>query len=364
MTTEASSTSTTSTPEEIPAPASMTAMVMPTVREESFSEDGTLLFTLSFPRFQLFLGNQDLEETVTGVLQERMRGILSDAEEIGGAAEEDYLIADFDNWTPYSCSIAYTPTRLDRSILSLFGNRTRYSGGAHPSHITDSVTFDLHTGKTLELSDILVTLEDIPTVCSLVLEALSEKSDTLSYGYEEIVKDCFDGDLSDVPQWYFSRTGLCFHFSPYTIAPYSAGTVIAEIPYGDLQSVLLDTYLPVSVEDATGSIYVQSAGEDKSPAFLADVILSEAASPITLYSDAKVADVRIETGAPLSDGIGFISTGVVFMADTLNLGEGVRLYADLSQPDLLLRLVYRSGEHEVSSLITVDAAGNVVLAGS
>lgn len=363
LATEASN-STTSTPEEAPASDSMTALVMPTVHEESFSDDGTPLFTLSFPRFQLLLGNAELEETITGALHERMRGILSDAEEIGSAAQEDFLYADPAYWSPYSCSVAYTPTRLDNSILSLFGNRSRYSGGAHPSHVTDSVTFDLHTGKALELTDILRTSEDIQTLCTLVLASLAEKADTLSYGYEETVTEAFGGDLSNVPQWYFSRTGLCFHFPPYAIAPYSSGTIIAEIPYEDLQTVLQETYFPITSADATGSIYVQSGEEDKLFDFTADVVLAENADPIFLYSDAKVADVRIETGTPLSDGTGFISTGVIFMADTLNLGEGIRLYADLFQPDLLLRLVYRSGEHEVSSLITMDAAGNAVLAGS
>lgn len=347
-----------------PDTPSMHALSMPTVKEEAFSEDGTLLFTMSFPRFQMFLGDQALEEAIIGDLQQRMNGILTASEEVYAAAQEDYLLVEPADWQPYSYGVAYTPTRLDQTVMSLFGNRSRYSGGAHPAWVTDSVTYDLQTGTALELADILCTGYSNDKLCSLVLKALSDKAQTLSFGYEEIVTQRFADGSDQPPQWYFSRTGLCFHFPPYDIAPYSSGTVIAEIPYQQLEGLLQEQYFPCAAAIATGSMYAQSHSEVTSSGFtfMAEVELTESDTPIVLYSDATVTDMRIETGTVLDDDGSFISTGVVFMADAVRIGEGITLHADLSDTDTVLRLVYRSADHEVSSLITWDpSSGNVVL---
>lgn len=341
----------------------MHALVMPTVREDISAEDGTLIFTMSYPNFQVVLNDPALEERITGLLHERLNGILSAAEEIHQSAESDYASTDPEYWYAYSLDVSYTPTRLDQSVLSLFGNRSRYSGGAHPSWVTDSVTYHLQTGEVLELEDILVSGYSKEALCSLVLKSLKDKADTLSHGYEEIITDRFTLQEEQPSRWYFSRTGLCFHFPPYDIAPYSSGTIIAEIPYQELQGLLREDLFPAPASDAAGSMYAQ-AYTDQTFTCTAEVSLSSTAAPVVLYSDATVTDVRIETGSLLSDRSGFISSGVVFMADALDIGDAILLYADLSDSQQLLRLVYRSGEHEVSSLITQDAAGNVVLSGS
>lgn len=340
---------------------SMHALALPTVREEIFSDDGTLLFSLSYQKTDVIVNDETAQETILGDLQTRIGGILTEADQIYAAAQLDYPEAEY--WSHYFIDFSYTPTRLDQEILSLFGNQTSYSGGAHPSLITDSVTYDLKTGQVLELKDILCSGYNQDTLCNLLLKSLEGKAAELSYDYQQIVTERFTGDAANIQDWYFSRSGLCFHFPPYDIAPYSSGTIIAELPYTELTGLLREEYFPTQTEASTGSMYahVDSAETSARFDFVTDVVLAESSTPIILYSDASVTNLRIEIGTQLEDSNTFISSGVVFMADQVSIGDAIRIYADFTDISNLLRLVYYSGDHEVSALISLDSTTNNVI---
>ena len=217
---------------------SMNALALPSTTEEVYSNDHTLLFTLSSQNVSIDLDNDVLEELIISDLQSRTGDTLSEADQICRDAWSDQ--PEHPNWSNYFLNVSYTPTRLDQVLLSLFRNDVSYSGGAHPFVYTDSVTYDLQTGAALELQDIFRSDYSQDVLCALVLKALDGKSEELSYNYQEIVTGQFSEENEIKKDWYFSKNGLCFHFSPYEIAPYSSGTIIAEIPYEELQGILLE----------------------------------------------------------------------------------------------------------------------------
>ena len=274
---------------------------------------------------------------------------------------EDYPNSEY--WAPYFINKNYTPTRIDQSVLSLFGNLVTYSGGPHPFLVSESVTYDMTTGDPLTLDDILAAEFPRENLASLIINALSDQVDELHYDYDTSITERFSADCGGITDWYFSRTGLCFHFSPYDIAPYSSGTIIAELPYDTLTDILLEKYFPIKVEDATGSMYAETFLDDDTErfTFTAEVELTEEGSQVLLYSDATVTDVRIETGMWYSDSARYISSATVFAADTIGIGNAIKLSADLSDENSILRLVYRSGDQEVSALIVYDEAGDSIL---
>ena len=132
----------------------MNAIALPFVKETTASEDGTQLFSLSFQRTQVTLSNTAAEEKILGDLQSRNGSILENAYQIEAQAYSDYSESEY--WNSYFVDIAYTPTRVDQTVLSLFGNTSCYSGGPHPSLIPDCVTYDVETGSVLYLDDILI----------------------------------------------------------------------------------------------------------------------------------------------------------------------------------------------------------------
>lgn len=346
-------------PEDLSQP--MHAIFLPKVREAVLADDGTELFTLSFQKTQLILNGTDIEEVIVGNLQSRMNGILSSAAEIEAQAREDY--PQFEYWNSYFIDITYTPTRIDQAVLSLFGNLSTYSGGTHPMLITESVTYDIETGSVLTLGDIVSEDCTGEALSTLILESLAPMNSELYYDYDVVVKDQFSSNFTSISQWYFSRTGLCFHFSPYEIAPYSSGTIIAEIPYHKLEGILLQKYMPVTIMDATGSMYAEMYLDDDAErfAFTAEVELTEEGSEILLYSDDTVTDVRIESGTWYTDGSQYIANSTVFAADAIGIGNAIKLTADLLDESTALRLIYCSDDQEVSAFIMYDETGDSIL---
>ena len=164
-------------------------------------------------------------------------------------------------------------------------------------------------------------------------------------------------------QRYGKITGLCFHFAPYIIAPYASGTIIAEIPYDLLESVLKEQYLPSEQVKATGSMYAEVYLEDDSERFpsLSHIELDPDGTQVLLYPDANVTDVRIEIGNWSSDASTYIPVSTVFAADIMGLGNAIVIHADFSEDAPVLRLNYRSDEQDASAFIVYDQEGDSIL---
>lgn len=341
--------------------SSMYAIVLSPTKETVAADDGTCLFSLSFQSTQILLQNQALEERIIGDLQTRTAPVLSYAEQIEAQAHLDYTGDSY--WSEYFIDISYTPTRLDQAVLSLFGNAFSYSGGPHPSLMTTSVNYDLQTGDVMFLDDILTPECSSDTLYQMVLNSLSDQADELYYDYADALGDRFTGELHSIQDWYFSRNGLCFHFAPYDIAPYSSGTIIAELPYHSLTGILKEQYLPQVPLEATGSMYAETYLEDDSErlTFIAHVPLVANGTEVLLYPDASVTDLRIETGTLYSDSNQYIPGATVFAANIMNVGDAIRLTADWNEPDTLFRLIYRSNDQEFSAFITYDDIGDSIL---
>ena len=95
--------------------------------------------------------------------------------------------------------------------------------------------------------------------------------------------------------------------------------------------------------------------------FLAEVELDPDGTEILLHTDDTVTDVRIEAGTWSSDGSRYIPMSTVFAADAVGLGNGILITADLSDEAPALRLVYRSGDQEVSAFIIYAEEGDAIL---
>lgn len=340
----------------------MHAISMVNVSEDTHADDGTVIFTNSYQKIGLILNGNDAQSVIAEDLDRRTAAFLSDHADIISDAQEHYAMNPAD-WYPYFTDISYTPTRIDQSVMSLFCNYSVYYGGVHPSYITDSVTYDLSTGKTLNLGNILADSCTSSDLYTLVDTALAPDADALYFDYQDWLQDIFSVDLNKITNWYFSRAGLCFHFAPYEIAPYSSGTIIATIPYEQLEGILTEEFYPTELKDSNGSLYVEFFLPDDTErfTFLAEIELDADGTDILIHPDATVSDVRIESGEWSSDGSRFIPVSTVFAADAVGLGNGILLTADLSSEASALRLVYNSGGQEVSAFIIYDEAGDAIL---
>ena len=204
---------------------------MKTVQHSIHAEDGTQLLTLSYPQWSLTLENQDIAKTIQADLETQIGLWFSPARELEEIARKAY--ADQATWNPWYAKLEGEVTRLDGQYLSLYFTYTEFCGGMHANQNTYSVTYDCRTGKKLALSALLA---DSGYLATMINTQLAPLADRLFDDYEAIVGNLLSGDT--VRNWYLSSTGLCFHFAPYEIGPFSSGIITVEIPYNQLEGLL------------------------------------------------------------------------------------------------------------------------------
>ena len=167
-----------------------------------------------------------------------------------------------------------------------------------------SVNYNMLTGDVLDLKSILA--DGKGNLPQLVIQALRniQAEKRLYDGFEDIVNQRFNRDLTGDEEWYFSHTGLCFPFAPYELAPYSSGVIVAEVPYSSLLGTLKDAYFPGELEVGNGKIASEKFDTATVSRFsrMAELNLASDGEMLVLYTDAVVDHIRIEiTGATMED---------------------------------------------------------------
>lgn len=337
--------------------APMTALSVPILSEESRSDDGTLLFTYSYQDFSLILQDPHVAEEIMLDFLNRVDFNNSAAKEVYEAAQTAYTGQS--DWTPYFYSELYSPVRLDQSILSLYGSESFYDGSPRSTSVNLSVTYDLLTGKVIEeITEILTPDYSAETLCQLIIDALSEHANNgiLFADYEYIISDMFATN-TPVETWYLSENGLCFYFNPYEIAPYSAGTVVAKVPYESLNGLLKDPYFPAEQADLYGTVIVEPLADTADFTQIAEVVLDDDAEQYLIYTDGTLFDLRLEIGTMAEGSETATQDMTVFAAAALSTEDALVVQCT-SETLAALRLTYQSGgiteTQDISTLIPTD----------
>ena len=319
--------------------------LIPTTEAEILP-DGTVLFEYNYPTISLSLPDGDMAETVMLDFLNRIDATRPAAQQVKEAAEEYYTGKS--GWSSYFYNLTFSPMRVDTGILSLYGMESSYSGGMHPNHNACAVNYDLSTGKTLKLRHVLSETVTADTISRLICDVLEQQAEQLFNDYALCVEDRFAGDFGADEQWYFSDSGLCFFFSPYEIAPYNAGTIIAEIPYNKLTGILQDNFFPGETVATNGNIKVQSIKDmsilDDYSSY-AEITLAQDGHAILITSNnSLVYHVKVELGDWNADGSVFTPYNTVFAANALNPHDAIILKAEISEDLPNIRIQFTSAE--------------------
>lgn len=308
------STETTQPPALLQIP--LTAAAMPVISQTYSHSDGTELFTYVFQDIALTLEDPQAAEAVVLDLLNLTDFDNSPAPGILSTAREEYTGQE--DWTPYTCSILLDPMRLDRAVLSLYGQQV-VSDRNPRSAAKLSVTYDLLSGHRLSLKDILVSDYSADALSSLITEAVASLADdgVLYSDYAYVISDMFSTN-TPVQTWYLSQNGLCFYFAPYEIAPYSAGTVVAEVPYPLLTQLLKPEYFPAEQVETKGSVLLEPFADAELSNFsqFAELIQDADGDEYLLHTDGVLQNLRLEIGTWSNDG-NFTPEATVFAAEAL-----------------------------------------------
>ena len=325
----------------------MYAISLPPVAESVKADDGTVIFNSAYQNISLTLPEQEVADNIIVDFLNRTDKLIQHAESTLTSAKQAYIPGS--EWSPYVLQLRYAPQRLDAGILSLYGEKTSYTGAAHASVFGESVTYDLLTGDVLSLDDIMLDNVTGDTLCKLVTNALNaqvaEEKLMLFTTFDETLKQLFRGNLAAYEDWCFTTKGLLFYFDPYEIAPFSTGIVSVEIQYCDLTGLLKDAYFPAEEDLTTGNLNVTALTAEQAEQYtqISEIILEEGTTQVLLYTDGAVSDIRITTDTDTT----------VFAAYTLTPGDAIMVESDLASA--ALSVSYRTGNQYVTqSILTKD----------
>lgn len=330
--------------------APMVAVSMPLYAEET-TQDGTKIFYYTHQDLSLIMSDPMVADKIHVDFLNRTDFENSAAKSILQSAQTDF--SGKNDWTPYFYSIIYNPTRLDQSILSFYGTETSYHSGPRTASVNLSITYDLTTGNALSLREILLANYSAEDLSNLIVEALSPYADKelLFWDYKDIITEMFFTN-TPVDSWFFTSDGLCFYFNPYEIGPYSTGTVLAEVPYEKLGTLLKETYFPAEQVDFIGKLITKNFEETDTTNYnqLAEVVLDEDGSRMLVATDGTLFKLRLEIGSWSDGSNAFTSVATVFATEAITVGNAVIIQA---KPETLanLRLTYETEGVSVSQKI-------------
>lgn len=133
--------------------------------------------------------------------------------------------------------------RSDSTVISFDESSSIYTGGMHPNGGCLGATFDVKTGRKLELADIL---KDEPGFYEAAVDYLTDwmarNFGEKSFGQEKrnYVASTFDEDRT--VNWYLNGAGIVIIYNPYEVADHAAGTIEITLPYGLFYEYMKEEY--------------------------------------------------------------------------------------------------------------------------
>lgn len=342
----------------------MYSVTLSNIEATEKAEDGTILLTTKHQNISLVLPEQEVADAIILDFLGRMDQGMQHAESMLSSAKEAYSMME--NWASALLLNYYSTRRIDTSVLSLHGmQRTYQPGAAHSYESGKSVTYDLLTGKVLQLPDILSHNVTGDSLLQVVLNALestdSSHRPNLFPSHKDSLKQFFSVELAKMDNWYLSDDCLVFYFDPYEIGPYSEGIIEIAIPYSELTGILKDAYFPAEADKSIGVIKCtpfEDANLDDFTQF-SEVILNEGADKILLYTDGTVSNIRIcagPKGTLFADNVSHEDH--VFASYTLTPGDAIMIEANLSETTLLVGYQADDG-YRISTVIMEN--GNITI---
>ena len=341
----------------------MISVSVPVVSESTQAANGATVFTYTYQNISLILPDPEVASRVTVDFLNRIDQTAATANELRKSAQAAY--SGSGNWSPYQYQIIYAPKRIDENVLSFLGNNASYSGASHPDSVYISANYDLVTGNAITLGNIITETTTANTLHRIIVDELNNiKGEKQLYsGFEDIVFDRLVKHISDDEGWYFSQNGLCFYFSPYEIAPYASGLVVAEIPYSALSGILNDAYFPPERETTSGIVMLEAFDRADHNRFsqYAELIADPDGDRFLLYTDTAVYDLAIQTATYSDITSEYVPKETVFACAALTPGDAVHVQAVTDPVDILLLTYHSNGMRYVSHIFKDPVTGNVNL---
>ncbi len=267
------------------------------------SEDGTTILYESYDSMEFYAQDLEIDSWGDSQISQIEETFHNNSSQLLQQAEthfKDYR----ETFYSYSNYLSMDVARHDDRLISILGVNSVYSGGAHPVTTQTAYNLDFSEKEKLRLEDVIES-DAANTLRDMVVESLETRfkqigNRILYDNYTETVEGQLKyGNMT--PNWYLSSDGLVIYFNQYEIAAYAAGVIKVEFPYGQLDGILKDVYVPKSTEGECGDLTIQGDPAD----YMITPVQLGTGSRLLIGTECEIYQVQISEvtqveGTPIS----------------------------------------------------------------
>lgn len=230
------------------------------------NDDGVTLVYENYAQAEFVSRDPARTQWVSEILSGIRRDYQVDSENLHTYADEFVAEWGTDGFYSYSNYQQLGVARHDEAVVSLISLSSLYSGGSHPNSVQVAYNLDISGQRLLHLEDVIAE-EAAPELAKLVRARVDEKFTMIDggNGLFEDYGDTIDNSMiygNMTPYWYMNNEGLVIFYNQYELGPYAAGIIKAELPYADLEGILLPDYFPAAGDGISGDLCLRWEGED------------------------------------------------------------------------------------------------------
>lgn len=121
-------------------------------------------------------------------------------------------------------------------IISIELEEYSYTGGAHPNYNITLLNFDLISGETIQLDDVIKDREKLKMIASEKFR----KARNIKKGHSFESAGFLFGDSFTLPaNFALTEEGLYLFYNPYEVGAYVLGPTAFTIPYQEIESIMV-----------------------------------------------------------------------------------------------------------------------------
>lgn len=229
--------------------------------------------------------------------------------------------------------------RHDDRVVSLLSLSYLYSGGAHASSIQTAYNLDLQKQTVLTLEEVIYP-DSAEKLSNMVRSTVTEKFASLGEGtlFDDYL-DAIEVSMtygSMTPYWYLNHKGLVIFYNQYELGPYSSGIIKVELPYEELDGILLEEYYPAT-PGGTGDVVLTK----KSSTDAIHITVESEGDTILIGVEGQVYQVQLSTIYWLGETA--ILKEMIFSANTLTSGDVLEITGKLSEDGRSIAIEFMDG---------------------
>ena len=285
---------------------------------------------------------------VSELLEDISQDFVSDSRNLLEYAQEYVAQNGTDAFYSYSNYQQIGAARHDEKVVSLIRLSSLYSGGSHPISVQTAYNLDIANRRVLRLEDVIAE-GSAAQLAKLVKAGVDSKFVPIDGGI-----GLFDdyGDTIDIsmnygnmtPYWYLNDVGLVIFYNQYELGPYAAGIIKVELPYGELEGILLEEFYPAEPDGTAGDLTLRddSAGFGRIP-----VTIERDGQTLLVGVEGKVYQVQLSEVFWLEDTP--IAQNLIFSAQSLGEEDVLEItggYTDENR-SFVIEFVNGRGEHGI-----------------